>query len=312
MKRFVLLILAIATISVAHSQTVENIRVVQDGENLKITYRIGASTDAQIFNIYLTCSMNGGRRFEPKAVMGDVGNNIVGGKSYYTIIWDVFADVEEVVNPEFFIRPDLVRDNTPVPVPVQTQPEEEVQEPTREVREEPKEEPKQQEQEPAFQPSFEQEETGKKSKFERDAFFCYSGNLGMGIPFGISFGSLGNWGYYVTPIRMGLANYHYWDDWGYYEKDYILHLMVTAGATKHIVSAGFYRLHAYLGAGLHISIEDLTTSPYTRGHIMPETGIINVLGRFNVNVGLSWSSGYLPYYTEANYFNFVFGAGFVF
>ena len=322
MKRIVLLILTLFAAYATHAQTVENIRVVQEGENnLKITYRIGASTSAQIFNVYMTCSMDGGRRFEPKAVMGDVGQNIVGGKSIYTIIWDVFADVEEVNNPNFFFRLETVEDNTPVPVPVQTQPREEVKEPTREaeperVIEEPKGEPKQepkqdQEQEDPFQQGFGEEK--KKDKFERDAFFCYSGNLGMGIPVGISFGSLRNWGYYVTPLRFGLDNYYIVDPtWGYTEKDYLLHLMAGAGVTKHLFSAGFYRMHAYAGLGLHLSVEDLTSESRARIGVMPEAGIVNVLWRFNINAGLAYSSNYFPERTYASSFNFVMGVGFVF
>jgi hypothetical protein len=94
-----------------HAQTVENIRVEQEGDDkLKITFRIGASTESQIFNVIMNCSMDGGPRFEPQAVIGDVGGNIMGGKSYYTIVWDVFEDVEEVVNPEFFVRVELEKD----------------------------------------------------------------------------------------------------------------------------------------------------------------------------------------------------------
>jgi hypothetical protein len=317
MKRFLFPFIALFAVTLLHAQTVENIRVVQDGVNLQITYRIGASTSDQIFNVYMTCSMDGANRFEPKAVMGDVGQNIVGGKSFYTIIWDVFLDVEELNNPDFTIRLELVEDNTPTRFPTETQPAEEVQEQPAEPEPEPAEQINTEKagdettrQDETFQPGF--SEVEKRDKFERDAFFCFSLNPGIGIPFGVSFGSLKNWGYYVSPIRFGLGSYFYLDEWNYSETDFILHLMVTAGVTKHLFSAGWYRMHAYAGLGGHLSVEDITTSPYSRFGLMPEAGIVNVLSRFNINAGLSYSTQYFPSYTGATNLHFVLGAGFVF
>ena len=102
MKKLLLSFLFISAGILLSAQTVENIRVVPDGENLKITYRIGGSTDLQFYTVHIACSMDGGARFEPKAVIGDVGHNIRGGRSFYTIIWNVFEDVDEVINPEIF------------------------------------------------------------------------------------------------------------------------------------------------------------------------------------------------------------------
>ena len=291
-------------VNVASGGTVhENIRVVQDGDNLKITYRIGASTDAQLFNVFLSCSMDGGRRFDPEAVIGDVGENIIGGKSFYTILWDVFADVDEVVNPEFFVRIELVSDmSVPPEAPAQTRQVEEDQ---------PQEQPKVKE-EPAttqdspFEPSFEKEKK-ETNVFERNGFFSYSGMAGLGTPVGISFGSLNNFGYYVTPIRMGILRTEYWDDYyQMYDTDWDLHFMVTAGVTKYFVDAGFYRLHGYWGAGFHLRAEDIVYDVVTDTHFMLETGVINVLGPVNLTLGISYSIGY--YYAT----NFVFGVGFVF
>ena len=104
MKRIIFLLATVALVVSGYGQTVENIRVTQEGEQLKITYRIGASTEAQLYNVYLACSMAGGAKFEPKAVIGDVGENVIGGKSYYMVMWDVFEDVDEVVDPNITIR----------------------------------------------------------------------------------------------------------------------------------------------------------------------------------------------------------------
>jgi hypothetical protein len=316
MQRVILFFTALAIALTSYAQTVENIRVVQDGENLKINYRIGASTGAQLYNVYLSCSMDGGRRFEPKAVIGDVGENIVGGRSYYEVIWDVFEDVDEVVNPEFFVRVELVSDMAAVAAtPAATQTQTRTTETPKEV---PKETPKEVEKKPAetqespFEPSFEEDARDSKpvNEFERNGFFAYNGS--WYIPIGISFGSLNNWGYYVS-FRMGihLDSYEAIDDWGFNETVYNndIDLMTAAGVTKHIVSAGFYRLHAYGGLGGHLSV--INSNPST-GHVMIDTGLINVLGMFNLTLGFSYSFGD-GYPVSAWYpTNLVFGAGFVF
>ncbi len=141
--------------------------------------------------------------------------------------------------------------------------------------------------------------------FRRNSFFTYSGMLGFGIPIGISFGSLNNWGYYVTPLRMGIYRFDYYDGWSYVS-DFDLHLVFAAGATKHIVSGGPYRLHGYAGVGGHVRTMNASTDPYAYGHFVIETGIVNVIGGFNLTAGIMISTGYT--YPV----NFVFGVGFVF
>ena len=104
MKRIITLLAAILMSLGATAQTVENIRVDQDGDNILVHYRIGGSTDAQTFTVRLSCSIDGGRRFEPVTVIGDVGQNIRGGRSNYTVTWDVFEDLDEVGEVEFFVN----------------------------------------------------------------------------------------------------------------------------------------------------------------------------------------------------------------
>ncbi len=334
MKKSFLILLALAIAWTAYGQTVENIRAVPDGENIKITYRIGASTDAQLFNIFLSCSMSGGRRFEPKAVIGDVGENIVGGRSFYTIIWDVFEDVNEVVNPEFFIRLELVRDMSVPPVQPQTQVQGKPQEETREVkqepvREEPKETVKQEPQktdetakakEKPSEPTAVLEESREGKNFRRNGFVAYNGSPFRGypdhsMPIGISFGSLNNWGYYVT-FRLGLHlnSYEqydpYWGDYDWiYENNF--DFITMAGFTKHIVSAGFYRLHAYGGLGANVNSYWVNDND-ARAHVLVDTGVINVLGMFNITVGVSYFIDWFNYNSGLDPLKLVFGAGFVF
>lgn len=112
MKHLFTLLLCIIIGLGANAQTVENIRVEQEGENILIYYRIGGSTEAQTFKVSLSCSVDGGNQFAPKTVIGDVGENIRGGKSNYTITWDVFEDRDEIGEVEFFVSVELTSDLT--------------------------------------------------------------------------------------------------------------------------------------------------------------------------------------------------------
>ncbi len=112
MKTLILIWTAILVCKSLQSQTVENIQVETNGDQILIHYRIGASAPDQLFHVTLTCSMDGITRFEPASTRGDVGPNILGGKSNYTIMWDVFEDLEEVSQAEFFVRIDLDRDES--------------------------------------------------------------------------------------------------------------------------------------------------------------------------------------------------------
>ncbi len=305
MKRLFLFLAIFAFAFSGHAQTVENIRVTQDGDQLKITYRIGASTESQLFNVFLSCSMSGGSQFEPKAVIGDVGENVIGGKSYYMVMWDVFEDVDEVIDPNITVRVELVSDAHAAATRTATEPAKQVQE--KQVQEKPV--VAKQEDKPA-DPVVKDVKKSEPNPFERNGFFSYSGMAGFGVPIGISFGSLNNWGYYVTPMRLGIKVYDspYTGDYGS-DTELDIHFTVSAGVTKHLVSAGFYRLHGYWGLGAHSYgqyLKGLIYDPVFNGHFLMETGIVNVIGGFNVTLGLMYSAGYV------SPTKFVFGLGFVF
>ena len=110
MKQLFLILTCLLFSLGSYAQSVENIRVEPEGENILVHYRIGGSTDAQTFNVRLYCSVDGGNRFQPSTVIGDVGENIRGGKSNYTITWDVFEDRDEIGEVEFFVSVELIRD----------------------------------------------------------------------------------------------------------------------------------------------------------------------------------------------------------
>ena len=170
MKKAFLLIIALSAVTLMYSQTVENIQVTPEGDYILIHYRIGESTNLQIYNVTLNCSMDGDPRFEPKSVRGDVGDNIMGGKSNYTITWDVFEDVDSINNTEFFIKVDLVRD---LPRNENNQQHAPVNEPV------------------------------SVNEFEKSTYVGFNGSTYS--PFGISVGMLKNSGFYGS-VRGGTNN----------------------------------------------------------------------------------------------------------
>jgi hypothetical protein len=252
MKRVIILTAAILLTMGATAQTVENIRVDQDGDNILVHYRIGGSTDDQTYTVNLSCSIDGGRRFEPMTVFGDVNENIRGGKSNYTITWDVFEDLEEVGEVEFFVKVDLVSDLSPDSEAAQVQPQ--VQ-------------PQYQPQSSMIQPV---------DEFAHGRFFAYSGSTLS--PLGISFGSLRKWGFYVS-FRYG----SYVDS---YENDIWLTFM--GGLNRHVWSKGKYRLHAFVGIGgtYEVYEEYVYGTSWEGTSLSYEFGFSNVIGRLNLSLGL--------------------------
>jgi hypothetical protein len=112
MKRL-LLILAVCLFTVFYgfSQKVDSIKVEQSGDFVKIRYKILNSTPDQIYRVRILCSINGGLNQEIKTVTGDVGDQVMGGKSEYWVVWDVLKDVEELTSAEFVVRAELVNES---------------------------------------------------------------------------------------------------------------------------------------------------------------------------------------------------------
>lgn len=168
MKKLFLLTVLVFTANVILAQTVENIRVEQDGDNLKIFYRIGGSSADQLYSVTLTCSLDGGAVFEPMSVIGDVGDNIAGGKSFNTVVWDVFEDLEEVGSFEFFVKVELM------------------------------------EKESQGTSIIGESNTADKKVFERTISLGYNGAFSASVHhlYGVKLSTLGNWGGYAS-FRTG-------------------------------------------------------------------------------------------------------------
>jgi hypothetical protein len=94
-------------------QKVDSIKVDQTGDLIKIHYKILDSNPNQVFRVSLLCSINGGLKSQLNSLSGDYGENVIGGRSGYMILWDVLKDVDELAAAEFFIKAELVKDLTP-------------------------------------------------------------------------------------------------------------------------------------------------------------------------------------------------------
>lgn len=96
-----------------NAQSVDSIKVEQAGEMIKIHYKILNSNSYQLFRVTVFCSINGGLKSELKSLSGDFGENVVGGRTEYMVLWDVLKDVEEVRSVDFSVRAELIKDDSP-------------------------------------------------------------------------------------------------------------------------------------------------------------------------------------------------------
>jgi len=108
-----LLIILFGLTTTINCQTVENIKVEQAGDFIKIRYQILNSNPNQVFRVTVLCSINGGLQSVLKSLSGDFGDNVVGGRAEYMVLWDVLKDVDEVKSVDFSVRAELLKDNTP-------------------------------------------------------------------------------------------------------------------------------------------------------------------------------------------------------
>lgn len=113
MKKLFFAFILLGLTMLLRAQTVDSIIVEQAGELIKIHYKILNSTQYQTFRVTVFCAINGGLESKLKSLSGDFGENVIGGREEYMVLWDVLKDVEEVNNVNFSIRAELTSDNTP-------------------------------------------------------------------------------------------------------------------------------------------------------------------------------------------------------
>ena len=114
MKKIVFcLLFLLVLLPFTNGQSVDSIKVEQAGDLIKINYKILNSTSYQTFRVSVFCSINGGLEARLRSISGDFGDNVVGGRDDYMILWDVLKDVEEVNSVDFSVRAELLTDVTP-------------------------------------------------------------------------------------------------------------------------------------------------------------------------------------------------------
>ncbi|MGW8315319.1 MAG: hypothetical protein ACWGNV_06945 [Bacteroidales bacterium] len=270
-------IIALGFLGSTFGQSVRNIRSVTDGNEVRISYRIEDSTPSQIFFVMLSCKPEGGDSFEPSSLRGDIGHGIPGGKSDYTIIWKMDQDPELLGKIIFEIQAVLERDLDQVttPVPVNTGQTYRV-----------------------VEPGVLEEESGSGGSvplhFERRMFVAYNGSLSS--PYGMSIGTIRNWGFY-TSFRFGGTS----NDW---ERD--VWFTAMGGATKYILGKDYLRLHGYAGFGISVEAyeEYIYNTEAKDSFFSMETGLTGVIGFLNLTLGVD--------YILSKGAGMVFGIGFIF
>jgi hypothetical protein len=110
MKRIIFSFILLGFAIFLNAQTVDSIKVEQAGELIKVHYKILNSNPSQVFRVTVYCSINGGLQSVIKSLSGDFGDNVMGGRSDYLVLWDVLKDVDEVKSVDFSVRAELVKD----------------------------------------------------------------------------------------------------------------------------------------------------------------------------------------------------------
>lgn len=108
---YIFLIVLIFLVQAVSAQKVDNIKIEKSGNLINIRYQIPKSTSSQVFRVTVLCSINGGVDEVLRSVSGDTGDHVEGGKSEYSVYWDVLRDKDEVKSAEFVVRAELISDN---------------------------------------------------------------------------------------------------------------------------------------------------------------------------------------------------------
>jgi len=95
-------LLIFLSLSTSYSQTLQNIRVYQNSDTLKIVYDIIGGRPNDMLRVTLTASNDGGNKFSiiPKSVWGDVGKRVETGLNK-TIYWLPLSDSMPLVGDNF-------------------------------------------------------------------------------------------------------------------------------------------------------------------------------------------------------------------
>lgn len=91
----------------SHAQQVTNVRDVQQGENIQITYDLVGNNGIEQFTVALYVSLDGGQNWQGplSQVSGDVGSNIRTGQSK-TILWKVLEEFDDLQGSNIVFKVD--------------------------------------------------------------------------------------------------------------------------------------------------------------------------------------------------------------
>jgi len=94
-----------------NAQTIENIRPQQNGDKIDIYYEIANSTKDQLLRVIISAKVNDDKIIPLRNATGDIGDNVVGGKTSYKAEWDVLKDLDvSLKNVEFYISMAVMSD----------------------------------------------------------------------------------------------------------------------------------------------------------------------------------------------------------
>jgi hypothetical protein len=113
-RHYLLFLILFFCFSLLSAQTVDSIRVEQSGDFIRISYQILNSKPSEIYRVKVLCSLDGGLNIELRSITGDVGDQIIGGKPEYWLVWDVLKDFDEIGSVEFIIRAELLKSLEPL------------------------------------------------------------------------------------------------------------------------------------------------------------------------------------------------------
>ncbi|MFC2111319.1 hypothetical protein ACFLQ5_02585 [Bacteroidota bacterium] len=112
---FVFGILLISTFAIA--QTAENIKSVQEGEQIIISYQVKNLSEKDVFRAVILAKLNSSNlKTKLVSISGDVGDNIKGGKDVYKAVWDVLKDINNLTDAEFFVEIELMKGGSTIKI----------------------------------------------------------------------------------------------------------------------------------------------------------------------------------------------------
>lgn len=108
-KKIIILGLLLSFGFILTGQVVDSIKVEKEGNIVKLRYQILNSNSKQTFKITVFYSDYNVKRKEIKKLLGDFGEEVIGGKPEYLVNWNVLQEIDTLISAEFFVRSELIK-----------------------------------------------------------------------------------------------------------------------------------------------------------------------------------------------------------